>query len=273
MSGKENLKEYKQRIIADFDRRTNYDAAGEMHPRLARKLVELANLQPGQVVLDVATGTGLAAIPAAQMVGATGRVIGLDISRGMLEQARRKIEAENLANLELIEGDADYLSFEAGSFDAILCASALIYLSDIPGALKNWHAWLKGGGKVAFSCFAENAFTLSVLFREMAREHGIILSSPNEALGTPEKCRQLLEQANFGEIEIVTEQLGGYTNNFEGAWNGNLNSALSSQVSQLPPEQLARLKTEYLTKAKGLTTEQGIWNDITTFFVTGAKQF
>ena len=118
-----NLTEYKQQVTDFFDSRTNYD--NDFTYRRAIPLVELAQLQKGQTVLDVATGTGIVAIAAANIVGTEGKVVGVDISPGMLSQARRKIEAAGIQNIELIETDADYLNFGDQSFDAILCSSSI----------------------------------------------------------------------------------------------------------------------------------------------------
>ncbi|MEB3216210.1 MAG: class I SAM-dependent methyltransferase, partial [Nostocales cyanobacterium 94392] len=74
---------YKQQLLNDFNSRTNYDG-GRFYIPIANKLVEFANLQNGQKILDVATGTGIVALNAAQKVGHTGKVIGIDISTGML---------------------------------------------------------------------------------------------------------------------------------------------------------------------------------------------
>ncbi len=120
----ENLSEYKQRIVTDFNSRSNYD--NQWRIALANRLVELANLESGQKVLDIATGTGIAAIASAKIVGNEGKVIGVDISSGMLKQAQSKIDAE-VSTIELIEADADYLNFPDHSFDAILCSSAIVY--------------------------------------------------------------------------------------------------------------------------------------------------
>ncbi|MEM8780707.1 MAG: class I SAM-dependent methyltransferase [Cyanobacteria bacterium P01_G01_bin.49] len=86
-----NLNAYKQQILNDFNNRPNYE--NEFHRRAATRLVELARLQSGQYVLDIATGTGLAAIAAAQVVGSTGRVLGTDFALGMLQQAQQKVQA------------------------------------------------------------------------------------------------------------------------------------------------------------------------------------
>jgi ubiquinone/menaquinone biosynthesis C-methylase UbiE len=85
-----SLNAYKQQILNDFNNHPNYE--NEFHRQAATRLVELAKLQPGQHVLDIATGTGLAAIAAAQVVSSTGHVLGTDFALGMLQQAQQKVE-------------------------------------------------------------------------------------------------------------------------------------------------------------------------------------
>lgn len=268
-----NLDEYKQQVATFFNHRTNYDGEGNFHPRLANRLIELAQLHKRQKILDVATGTGLVGISAAQIVGAEGKVVGVDISTGMLNQARQKIAAASLQNIELVEADAEYLNFSDNSFDAILCSSAFVYLSDIPAALHNWHRWLRKGGLVAFSCFSETSFITAILIRVCAKACGISLPNINEPLGTPEKCHNLLQKAGFQDIEVRTEQFGSYLslNGVKGSWNGLWFHPKGNPLLQLSPKQLEHLKAAYIAELEVLATDKGIWNDVTTFFVLARK--
>lgn len=271
MKDQTSASKYKQQVIADFNARTNYD--NEFRYRATNPLIQLAQLQSGQQVLDVATGTGIVAIAAAKIVGTLGHVVGVDISTGMLNQARQKIEAAGLQNIELIEADADYLNFRDNSFDAIFCSSAIVYLTDIPNALREWYSFLKPGGLVAFSAFAEMAHTSSVLFRTKAQKYGISIPNPNAPLGTPEKCHQLLQAAGFKDIKVVTEQLGFYLRNLEEieqTWNGIANNVFGYQVFQ-SPDKLEQFKAEYMAEVEALSTKEGFWNDVTTFFVLAHK--
>lgn len=270
MQDKADRDEYKQRVIADFNARTSYD--NDFRYRVANPLIEIAQLQPRQHVLDVATGTGIVAIAAAQIVGNEGKVVGVDISSGMLNQARQKIAAAGLQNIELIEADADDLNFSDGSFDAILCSSAIVYLTDIPTALQNWYRFLKPGGIVAFSCFAQTSPTGSVLFRAKAQNYGIAIPNPNEILGTPEKCQNMLQEAGFKDIKVVCGQFGSYLNNAEDAekfWQANANNALACHVFQLAPDKLEQFKAEYIAEIQA--AKPGYWNDFTAFFVLARK--
>jgi protein-L-isoaspartate(D-aspartate) O-methyltransferase len=199
--------------------------------------------------------------------------VGVDISPEMLNQARQKIEAAELQNIELIGADADYLDFSDDSFDVIFCSSALVYLTDIPAALQNWYRWLKKGGLVAFSCFAETAFMASVQMRVCAKLFGISLPHINEPLGTPEKCHELLRQAGFHNIEIKTEQFGEYLSldDRRMSWNGGSFYPRGNPLLQRSQEQLERLQAEYRAEVERLATDKGVWYDVTAFFVVARK--
>lgn len=267
------MNDYKQQVTEFFNRRTAYDQEGSLHPRLANLLLECVHLQKGQKILDIATGTGLIAIPAAQMVGAEGYVVGVDMSSGMLNQARQKIEALGLKNIELIEADADYLDLADASFDVIFCSSALVYLANIPAAFKNWYRWLKKGGIVAFSCFSESSFITPIVIKACAK-HGVFLPNINEPLGTPERCHNLLQQAGFQDIKVKTEQLGEYLslNDRRLLWNGRFwFHPTGNPLLQLSQEKTEELQAEYRADVESLATDKGVWFEIATYFVLAQK--
>ncbi|ESA33150.1 methylase involved in ubiquinone menaquinone biosynthesis [Leptolyngbya sp. Heron Island J] len=264
-----SLTVYKQHILNDFNNRPNYE--NEFHKRAATRLVELAKLQSGQHILDIATGTGLAAIAAAQIVGSRGHVLGTDFALGMLQQAQQKVDILGLTNIKFEEADANEQDLPGAQFDAILCSSAIVYLTDIPTSLRQWHNALKPGGIVAFSCLAETSPSASVLFRTVVQRHGITISNPNQLLGTPERCYQLLAAIGFQEISVTTEQLGFYCQDPEAMWIGNAKSAFGLQAANWTEEQLERCKQEYFVEIDKAASEAGYWNDITMFFVTGGR--
>jgi SAM-dependent methyltransferase len=110
----------------------------------AAHLVEAAGIVPGQAVLDVACGTGIVARTAADRMGDRGRVVGLDVNQGMLTVAGRL-----RPDIEWRQGDAGDLPFEAGSFDAVLCQSGLMFFPDRAGALREMARVATAGGTVA----------------------------------------------------------------------------------------------------------------------------
>ena len=81
---------YKQQVIELYNSRTAYDQEeGTRHPRDANLLLESVPIEKGQKILDIATATGLVAIPSAQKVGSEGYVIGVDIYKLSTEQKLR----------------------------------------------------------------------------------------------------------------------------------------------------------------------------------------
>jgi ubiquinone/menaquinone biosynthesis C-methylase UbiE len=94
----------------------DYEALSERIAEVGELVVARAGIEPGMGVLDVACGTGNAARPAAR---AGARVTGLDLVPELLEQGRAKAQAEGLG-IEWVEGDAEQLPFEDGSYDRVV---------------------------------------------------------------------------------------------------------------------------------------------------------
>lgn len=266
------IEDYKIQVAENFDARLDYDK-DNLRARLAGRLIDIARPQQGEQVLDIATGTGLAAIPTARLVGERGRVVGVDISKRMLDRAAKAVEAEGLGNVELIYIDAEQLDYPASSFDLVLCSSALPYMSDIPAALRLWHEFLKPGGRVAFNCWSEASFMMGPLLRLVAARHGIELPETVEVVGTPEHCRAVLSESGFTEPEIVVEPSGHHITmeQAEQAWDGWMKNPIFRPRRTAAAARLAGMRDEYLEEARRRSTEQGIWDEATAYFVTGRR--
>ncbi|MCC5660711.1 methyltransferase domain-containing protein [Nostoc sp. XA010] len=237
-------------------------------------LLEFVTLHSGQKILDVATGTALVAIPVSEKVGSEGYVIGIDMTPGMLHQARLKIAAANLQNIELIEADAAYFNFSHSSFDVVFCCEVILLFPDILAILKKWYRFSKPGGFVTFTCPPETAFMASLQQKICARVLGVSLPHILEPLGTPEKCRNLLNQAGFKDIEIKIEPSGRYRplrDNRLSVIAMKINFKGNPLLSKLSQEQLNQLQVEYKAEIEKLATDQGIWEDTTKFFVRARK--
>jgi len=158
-------------------RSTQYDS-NSVHARQAHDYVSAwTDLKPGDAVLDLACGTGLVALGAKRLVGASGHVVGVDISEGMLEVARRNGEAEGL-QVKFMQGDISELrrgdlgvprTGDDGLFDAITCASALLLLPDPVAALHSWKALLRPlSGRVVTDVQTKDANLVMNIFAAIA---------------------------------------------------------------------------------------------------------
>jgi SAM-dependent methyltransferase len=112
-------------------------------------LIDIAGIARGQRVLDVACGTGVAARTAADRVGSTGSLVGLDLNPAMLEVAAR-----TRSDIEWRQGDASDLPFPDQEFDAVLCQSAVFFFPDVDLAFSEMARVVRRGGSVAIQTYA-----------------------------------------------------------------------------------------------------------------------
>jgi ubiquinone/menaquinone biosynthesis C-methylase UbiE len=270
------MSEYKQQVINFFNQRTAYDSEGDSHPYEANKLLEFAaDIQEGQTVIDLATGTGLVAIAAAEQTTSSGSVIGVDLSSGMLSQARSKMSALGIENLELIEADIESINFSPEQFDVIFCCSAIMYVSDIPSLLDKCYGWLKSGGNLAFSTSAKTAYWADIQVKVCQDFFGIDFPHILRPLWTPEKCQELLKQSGFRNIEIKCDRQGKYLILNEYPVNisceaGHLMPKANPLVD-LTASQKAELQSAYQQAINDLVTESGLWSDRSLLFVKAQK--
>lgn len=120
-------------------------------------LLQMAALRPGERVLDVAAGTGLATFPAAEQVGPTGRVVATDISARMVEAGAAEAARRGLAQVEFRRADAESLDLGEERFDAALCALGLMYVPDPVLGLERMRAHVRPGGRVVAAVWGARA--------------------------------------------------------------------------------------------------------------------
>lgn len=130
---------------AQFDRQAALYASSAVHRFGASLpvLVEFAAVRPGERALDVATGTGNTALALAE---AGADATGVDVSPGMLGQARRRAEEEGRA-VRFVEGAAESLPFEDASFDLVTARHAPHHFRDVPRFLAEVRRVLRPGGR------------------------------------------------------------------------------------------------------------------------------
>lgn len=215
LSKKEQVAEMFDDIAHRYDFLNRFLSAGiDIHWR-KKAISQLEDLNP-KLVLDVATGTADVAIMTAQILQPK-RIIGIDISDGMLELGRRKIEKLKLGNLiELLNGDSETINFDDNSFDAVTVAFGVRNFQHLEKGLSEIKRVLKPGGKLVVLEFSKpNAPVVSqfynVYMNIVAPGVGKLFSKNRNAYKyLDESIKKFPEGQNFTRI---LDNLG-YTNTY-----------------------------------------------------------
>jgi ubiquinone/menaquinone biosynthesis C-methylase UbiE len=149
--------EARQAIAATFDRTAEtYDAVGvEFFGTFAEQLLDDVGSISGQAVLDVGCGRGAVLFPAAERVGATGSVLGIDLSAGMIARTAQDIEDRGLTNATAMVMDGQEPVLPGRSFDTILSSCVVFFLPDPIAGLRAWHDLLAPGGRIGLTTFGK----------------------------------------------------------------------------------------------------------------------
>jgi len=108
----------------------------------------LGRLEPGERVLDLGSGAGTDSLVAAQMVGAEGRVVGIDMTPQMLAKARASAAEMGVTNVEFVAGEAESLSFADASFDVVISNGVIDLIPDKDAVFSELHRVLVAGGRI-----------------------------------------------------------------------------------------------------------------------------
>ncbi len=143
-------------VAGIFDRAAaTYEAVEvEFFSVFGRQLVEDLAIAPGERVLDVGCGRGAVLFPAAERVGPTGSVTGIDLAPGMVERAGADARARGLANVSVEVMDAQEPQLPAASYDVVASSLVIFFLPDPVAALRSWRELLVENGRLGFTTFA-----------------------------------------------------------------------------------------------------------------------
>lgn len=166
---------------------------GAIH--VSRALFDMAGLKKGDTVLDIATGIGEPALSAGHLVGAKGRVVGIDIAEEMIAIAKSR--GRESGNVEFIAVDADSYQFR-DTYDVVLSRFGFMFLPDRENVFKKIYSSLSREGVLAFSVWdtPDKAPMISLAVGFFARE--LDLPPPQKGLPSP---------FGMADIDTVTEGL------------------------------------------------------------------
>ena len=233
----------------------------------SERLLDLAQLRPGQQVLDVATGIGEPALSAARRVAPGGQVLAVDSSQRMLELARLRAAEQAVDNVIFRVADAETLPdrLPGDPFDAVLSRWGLMLLPDPSRALGRLHAVLRPGGYLALAVWdhPERVPMIALPTQVARRELGLPPPDPAQptafSLADVAQLRQLLTAAGFTGLH--TEHLT-VTTEFASAqefahFQADISSTLREQLPRLTPEARVRFLAVLAVAAAPYADESG----------------
>jgi len=228
-----------------------YGAATEM-------MLDLAGVQAGSRVLDVAAGTGESTLMAARRVGPVGYVLAADVSASMLNVAAEAARKEDLTNVETRVMNAETLALDAESFNAVICRIALMLFPNPAKALTEMRRVVKPEGKVAvivYSTLEKNPYH-GIFYKIVRRLGSIPPPAPGEpwmyALGNPGALEDVFRQVGFLNVSVRSapiprrfQSAAGAVANMKKATAGDLGE-LMKQLKESDREQAwAEIEEEF----------------------------
>lgn len=177
---------------------------------VTRQMLDLARIEPGQRILDIAAGAGEPSVSAAERVGPGGYVLATDISEGIVALALEVARERGFRQIETRVMDGEKLDLPDASFDAVLCRLGLMYMPHPVTALREWRRVLKTGGRVAVVVFTtpdRNSWgsVPASIIRGRAKLPPPVAGQPGPfSLGGPGVLDGVFREAGFADPEIRT---------------------------------------------------------------------
>lgn len=259
---------------------THREVIGQMLAPITQALIEDAQIGSGQTVLDVGTGSGEPALTLANLVGAEGKIHGIDPIPGMVEAASREAVRRRLKNVQFDVAFADRLPFPDATFDAAVSRLGAMFFPAPVDAVREILRVLKPGRKLALAVwnFAERNPFHFVLSQVMDRyvEPPPVAPDALEAFrfAPPGKLRDILLHAG---VVAPRERLLQFkieaSLNVEEFWalRREMSDKLREKLATLPPGQLASINRDALEALGDYSTGAGMSFPAEVLIVSGTK--
>jgi len=252
----------------------------QMFAPVTQALVEDGLISGGHTVLDVATGPGEPALTLAALVGAEGKVLGIDPAPEMVEAARRATDHLGFRNAQFYVASADRLPFPADTFDAVVSRFGVMFFPSPVDAVREMLRVLKPGRKLALAVWhlaERNPFfyTLSRVIERYVDSPPSAADAPDPfRFASPGKLRNVLAEAG---AMAPSERLLQFTVqapiSVEDFWilRCEMSEKLREKVAMLSREQLPEVKREALDALRGYSTDRGMSFPAEVLIVSGTK--
>jgi len=255
--------ELKARAAAAYNAASDaYDAPeNTFWDRFGRRTIERLALRPGDRVLDVCSGSGASAIPAALAVRPTGQVIAIDLAEHLLARLRTRAAGLGLGHLEARNGDLlDPPIAGAAAFDAVVCVFGIFFVADMADAVRRLWSRVAPGGRLAITTWGPRLFEpANGAFWDAVRAVRPDLYkgfSPWDSITSPASVSALFAAAGVPDAEVVAEAGAHPLATPEAAWALIMGSGYRGTVEQLSAEDRTSVQARYLADLRDLRVTQ-----------------
>ena len=245
-------------VAAVFGRAAaTYDTSIPFFTSFGARLVEAAELQLGERVLDVGCGRGATLLPATAAVGPMGRVVGIDLAEEMVALLGSELEAAGLDNATVRQGNAQALDMEDATFDVVLCQMVLHLVPDPPAAAAEAFRVLVPGGRFVASAPSEGPGW--ELIGEVFGKFG---SRATRKMDVPYRPDFDLPSVLSGSgFEMVGDEQVEITFHFADEqewWDWGWSNGIRALYEVLTPDDLEALRQEAFAALSSVRTPDGI---------------
>lgn len=253
----------KAQIAAFYDRvAPDYDQVGPaVFTYFGRRMVELADVTPGARVLDLATGRGANLFLAAQRVGETGEVIGIDIAEGMVRETSETIARLKLRNASVQRMDAECLTFADASFDFVLCNFAIFWFPHREQTIKEVSRVLRPRGTFGVTLPGGNDrrwhWYYDLMNNYFQRYHFDLPPLGGGLPGNWETFEDLLAQTGFTRIRSIPVEGDMVYADEQEWWQAKWMHGERYPLENMPPDMLAGFKAEVIERMSPLKQSDG----------------
>ena len=231
-------------------------------------LVENLDPQPGQSILEVASGTGELGFLVAERVGSEGRVISTDFSPAMVEVAGRFGEARGASNVEHKVLDAEQMDLDEASVDGVVCRWGYMLMADPAAALKESRRVLRPGGRFAFAVWASPELNPWAAVPGMTLVQRGHMPPPEPgapgifAMADPAQINELVTRAGFPEPEIQEIAFTFDYPDSDDVWEAIVRIAgpLAEVINHLDEDEREATRAAILENLAGFRNEDGSYS-------------
>lgn len=166
------------------------------------QLLSLSELKPGENVLDISCGTGLVTFPIADAVQSNGKVMGIDLSEGMIDKAAEEAEKKGFPNISFRHMDAEELDLPDNSFDVAINSLGLMYYPNPDKAIQEMYRVVKPDGRATALVWGRrNACGWAEIFPIVDQRVKTDVCPLFFQLGTGNSLQQTFEIAGFEDVK------------------------------------------------------------------------